>query len=82
MMTVTERGDFVCGNPGVEYDKIFTRLADVPRVHVKFPVEEDYRSGRGLFPLRRMIAEFVDRAQGGEGQWADPGPLPPREDWW
>ncbi|KAJ7635648.1 hypothetical protein DFH06DRAFT_660771 [Mycena polygramma] len=66
---------------GVEYDKMFACLSEQSRVLVKFPIEEA-RSGGELFPLQRTIADFVSRASGAVGQWADPGPLPPQQEWW
>ncbi|KAJ6582378.1 hypothetical protein B0H19DRAFT_1061794 [Mycena capillaripes] len=69
------------GDAGMQYDQIYTRLRH-ERVQLKFPREEDYRTGNGVFPLRRAISDFLICARGGEGQWVDPGPLAPREDWW
>ncbi|KAJ7447818.1 hypothetical protein FB451DRAFT_1375519 [Mycena latifolia] len=71
-----------CGTPGVEYDEMIARLADAPDVHLKFPSEEEFRSGGSSFPLQRAIAEFEDQARGGEGEWAVPGRVPDRKDWW
>ncbi|KAJ7463639.1 hypothetical protein FB451DRAFT_1265094 [Mycena latifolia] len=71
-----------CGTPAVMYDEMIARLADAPDVHLKFPSEDEFRSGRGSFPLRRVIVEFEDQARGGEGEWAVPGRVPDRKDWW
>ncbi|KAJ7468968.1 hypothetical protein B0H11DRAFT_2045082 [Mycena galericulata] len=71
-----------CGTPGVAYNEMFDRLGDDPRAHVKFPIEEDYRSGLGLVPLRRAIKEFEDRARGAQGEWAIPESVPDRDQWW
>ncbi|KAJ6595024.1 hypothetical protein DFH09DRAFT_158079 [Mycena vulgaris] len=74
-----------CGTPGVLYDEMVGRLADEanPNVHLKIPIEEDFRSGQRSAPLRRAIAEFTDRAHGGEGEWAIPERIvPDRNEWW
>ncbi|KAJ7742249.1 hypothetical protein B0H16DRAFT_1464121 [Mycena metata] len=64
------------------YD-IFNSLRD-NGVHVKLPIEEDSSAdteeGRFSHFLQRAIAEFVDRAQGGEGGWALPKRIPDREE--
>ncbi|KAJ7169353.1 hypothetical protein C8R43DRAFT_982884 [Mycena crocata] len=60
---------------------VIDSLAGDPLVHMKHPLEEDYRSGRGVFDPRRTIAEFVDRARGGYGAWGIP-PQIKGDDWW
>ncbi|KAJ7805150.1 hypothetical protein B0H14DRAFT_2881159 [Mycena olivaceomarginata] len=67
-----------CGNPGIEYDCLLSRLARNNDMHLGLPPPEDfgkygdtYESSR-LFPLSRAIAEFEDRLLGGEGEWAVP----------
>ncbi|KAJ7111088.1 hypothetical protein C8R44DRAFT_856793 [Mycena epipterygia] len=75
-----------CGTPGVEYDGLFRTLANRSneRIHIKFPVEEDYRrygEPRGIVPLRRAMVEFEDVVRGGEGDWAVPESAG-EEAWW
>ncbi|KAJ7090113.1 hypothetical protein C8R44DRAFT_892026 [Mycena epipterygia] len=63
---------------------IFATLADESQVHVKSPIEEDYRkhSGSlGVFPLPRAITEFSDRALGGDSEWTIPE-RHGRDKWW
>jgi hypothetical protein len=78
-------GDW-CDTPGVEYYGLFRTLANRSneRIHIKFPVEEDYRrygEPRGIVPLRRAMVEFEDVVRGGEGDWAVPE-APGEEAWW
>jgi hypothetical protein len=79
-----EGRDFECGDHGIQYeyhDFILKSLRD-DGVHVKLPIEDDYDTEQGGFSLRRAIAEFVDRARGGEVEWTLPERILVREEWW
>ncbi|KAJ7251645.1 hypothetical protein C8J57DRAFT_1665936 [Mycena rebaudengoi] len=78
-----EGRDFECGNHGIqcEYDDFILKSLRDDGVHVKLPIEDDYDTEQGRFSLRRAIAEFVDRARGGEGEWSLPERIPVREEW-
>ncbi|KAJ7800156.1 hypothetical protein B0H14DRAFT_2616452 [Mycena olivaceomarginata] len=79
---LNEGGEFECGNHSIQYDDydfIFKSLRD-DGVYVKLPIA-DYDSELGRFSLRHAIAEFLDRARGGEGEWALPERIPVREEW-
>ncbi|KAJ7832901.1 hypothetical protein B0H14DRAFT_2802334 [Mycena olivaceomarginata] len=56
-------------NLGIQYEDFILKSLRDDGVHVKLPTEDDYDTERGRFSLRRAIAEFVDRARGGEGEW-------------
>ncbi|KAJ7470207.1 hypothetical protein B0H11DRAFT_2283448 [Mycena galericulata] len=75
-------GDIECGNPSIAYNDLIQTLAEKPNVNLVFPVEEEFASGTRVIPLRRAIAEFIDEARGGDGQWAIPGPIPHWNEWW
>ncbi|KAJ7460302.1 hypothetical protein FB451DRAFT_1563376 [Mycena latifolia] len=75
-----------CATPGEAYDEMLERLTDEPspsRVHAKLLTEQDYHChGHGSTHLRRAVAEFEDRANGGDGQWGIPARKPNHADWW
>jgi hypothetical protein len=77
-----EGRDFECANLGIQYEDFILKSLRDDGVHVKLPIEDDYDTERGRFSLRRAIAEFVDRARGGEGEWTLPERIPVREEWW
>ncbi|KAF7347387.1 hypothetical protein MVEN_01494500 [Mycena venus] len=67
-----------CGNPGIQYGCLLSRLARNSDLHLSLPPTEDineygvtYESSR-LFPFSRAIVEFEDRLHGGEGEWNIP----------
>jgi hypothetical protein len=66
-----------------DYDESILKSLRDDGVHVKLPTEDEYDdTERGGVSLRHAIREFVDRARGGEGEWALPGGIPGREEWW
>ncbi|KAJ7714760.1 hypothetical protein DFH07DRAFT_1068554 [Mycena maculata] len=64
-----------------EHDDSELTLLRGDGVHVKLPIEDEDDTVQGGVSLRRAITEFVDRARGGEGEWALPGRIPSREEW-
>ncbi|KAJ7134991.1 hypothetical protein C8R43DRAFT_625538 [Mycena crocata] len=67
-----------CGNPGIEYTCLLSRLARNRHLLLSLPDRDDYDKygvtylPSRLFPLSRGIAEFEDRIMGGEGEWELP----------
>ncbi|KAJ7808748.1 hypothetical protein B0H14DRAFT_2868972 [Mycena olivaceomarginata] len=61
-----EGRDFECANLSIQYEDFIVKSLRDDGVHIS---------------LRRAIAEFVDRARGGEGEWTLPKRIPVREEW-
>ncbi|KAF7314440.1 hypothetical protein MKEN_00916800 [Mycena kentingensis (nom. inval.)] len=83
-------GDVDCGNPGVEYDLMMERLAEMHdekevRVHVRLPEEQAFRKRDRASRFHRVMEIFIDETRGGEGAWKSESDLkvfPDGKDWW
>lgn len=66
----------------MEYDELVSFLADCGQVHLSLPIQEDYETSRGVFPVSRATLEFEDLARGGPGEWVIPERKGRDAFWW